>query len=77
MFHSVMVWKFVITTSSEGIIISARNAVKSRFFPANSIRAKAKAARIVTKTISAVVMTVKITVLSRYRPRSTSVKTCT
>ena len=60
-----MVWKFVMTTSSPGIIISARKSVKTRSLPRNSRREKAKAASTVTISISAVVRTVKIAVLRK------------
>ena len=63
--QEVMVAKLVITTSSLGIIIRERKSVKITFFPLNSSRAKAKAAKVMTTTISAVVMTEKITVFTR------------
>ena len=63
-----------MTTSSLGIIISARKKVKTRSLPRNSSREKAKAASTVTISISAVVMSVKITVLRKYLPNGTAVK---
>ena len=44
----VMVVKFVMTTSSLGIIIRDKNNVKIRSFPAKFNLAKAKAARVMT-----------------------------
>ena len=69
-----MVTKFVMITSSLGIIIRERNKVKAIFFPLNSNLAKAKAARVITATIMRVVITVKISVLRRYCPKGTVVK---
>ena len=37
----VIVWKFVMITSSFGIIMRARKHVKTRFFPLKSSRANA------------------------------------
>ena len=70
----VMVWKFVMTTSSLGIIISARKNVNTRSLPRNSSREKAKAASTVTTSITPVVTSVKITVLRKYLPSGTAVK---
>ncbi len=64
-FQLVMVTKFVMTTSSVGIIMSARKKLKSRFLPLKSSRAKAKAAKMITSSISAVVATVKMRVLRK------------
>ena len=61
----VMVWKFVMTTSSVGIIMSARKPVNTRFLPLNSSRAKAKAANVITTIMSAVVTSVKIRVFPK------------
>ena len=58
----VMVTKFVMMTSSFGIIISARNSAKTTFFPGKSRRAKAKAAKRITTSMMAVVARVKIRV---------------
>ena len=69
-----MVTKFVMITSSFGIIIRARNSVKTRFLPRNESLANAKAASVVTKSISAVVTAVKSRVFSRYLPRGTEIK---
>ena len=60
-----------MTTSSEGIIIRARKAAKIRSRPGNRSREKAKAARTVTKSISAVVITVKMAVFRKYPARGT------
>ena len=68
-----MVTKLVMITSSFGIIIRERNKVKARFFPRNSSLAKAKAERVITTIIMAVVADVKIRVLRRYFPRGTAV----
>ena len=73
-FQSVMVTKFVMTTSSVGIIIRARKKVKSRSFPRNCSRAKAKAASVMTKSMIAVVATVKMRVLRKYFASGTAVK---
>ena len=54
----VMVTKLVMTTSSAGIIIIERKMVNTRSLPLNCSREKAKAARIVTTSISSVVMMV-------------------
>ncbi len=70
----VMVTKFVMITSSLGIIIRDRNRTKARFFPLNSSLAKAKAASMITSSITAVVISVKIRVLARYFPKGTAVK---
>ena len=70
----VTVTKFVMTTSSVGIIIKDRNRVKARSLPGKFNRAKAKAARMVTKSIRAVVARVKITVFRKYWPRGTAEK---
>ena len=72
-----MVTKLVITTSSVGIIISARKPVNTRFFPRKFSRAKAKAASTVTKSISAVVPKVNRMVLRKYPPRGTAEKAFT
>ena len=69
-----MVTKLVITTSSAGIIIRDKKAVKARSFPGKLSLAKAKAASTVTTSIRAVVARVKTTVLTRYRPRGTARK---
>ena len=61
-----MVTKFVMTTSSVGIIIKERNRVKIRSRPGNRSREKAKAASTVTTSISPVVTTVKIRVFKKY-----------
>ena len=65
--------KFVMITSSFGIIMSDRNIVNTRFFPANFILAKAYAASVITTSIIAVVSTVKITEFRKYLPSGTSV----
>ena len=70
----VMVVKLVITTSSFGIIISARNRVNAISRPANRSLANAKAASVMTTSMSAVVPTVNQRVFSRYRPSGTVVK---
>ena len=70
----VIVVKFVITTSSLGIIIKAKNSENTRFFPGKFIRAKAYAASIVTTSMIAVVITVKISVLRKYFASGTAVK---
>lgn len=54
-----------------------RNRANRRFFPLNSSLEKAKAAGTITSIISPVVATVKISVLTKYRPRLTSVKALT
>ena len=59
------VTKFVMITSSLGIIIRERNRAKSTFRPRNFSRAKAKAASTMTTIMEAVVITVKISVFSR------------
>ena len=64
-FRFVIVTKFVMMTSSFGIIIRERKSVKVRFFPVNFRRAKANAASVMTRSIAAVVTTVKNTVLAR------------
>ena len=71
---SVMVTKFVMTTSSPGIIMRDRNRVKTRSLPGKSSRAKAKAASTVTMSITAVVARVKITVFRKYFARGTAWK---
>ena len=68
----VMVTKLVMTTSSLGIIIRARNNVNIRSLPRKFSRAKAKAASTVTASIRAVVARVKITVLAKYLARGTA-----
>ena len=73
-FISVMVTKFVIITSSLGIIISARRSVKARCLPLNSRRAKANAASTITMSIISVVATVNMSVLRRYFKSGTAVK---
>ncbi len=70
----VMVWKFVMMTSSFGIIIRARNPVNKRFLPLKLSLEKAKAASTVTTTITAVVNRVKTRVLAKYLAKGTSVK---
>ena len=72
----VIVAKFVITTSSFGIIISERSRVNTRFLPLNSRRANAKAAGITIMSMRAVVTTVKIIVLMKYLARGTAEKAC-
>ena len=72
--RSVTVTKFVMMTSSLGIIISERNKRNTRFFPRNSSRAKANAARVITTSIRAVVATVKMRVFKKYLPRGTAEK---
>ncbi len=69
-----MVTKFVITTSSLGIIIKAKNRVKAKSFPRNCKRANANAANMVTMSIIAVVTTVNTSVFSKYCARGTAVK---
>ena len=66
-----MVTKLVMTTSSVGIIIRDRKAVKIRSRPRNRSREKAKAASTVTKSIRAVVITVNTRVFRKYRPKGT------
>ena len=56
----VMVVKFVMTTSSLGIIIRDKNNVKIRSFPAKFNLANAKAARVMTTSIMAVVAAVML-----------------
>ena len=73
----VIVVKFVMTTSSFGIIIRDKNNVKIRSFPAKFNLANAKAARVMTTNIMAVVTTVKNKVFQRYLPRETVVKAST
>ena len=68
-----MVTKFVMMTSSFGIIIKDRNRAKAMFLPRNSSLAKAHAARVITISIIAVVITVKIRVFHKYLPRETVV----
>ena len=63
--RSVMVTKLVMTTSSLGIIISERNAVKSRSLPGKSRRENANAASTMTTSMSAVVTAVKMTVFMK------------
>ena len=75
--RSVTVVKLVMITSSFGIIIRDRNRVNTRFFPRNSSLAKAKADRVITASIMAVVARVKTKVFSRYFPRFTVVKAST
>ena len=70
----VTVTKLVMTTSSAGIIISARKRPKVRSRPGKSSRAKAKAASTVTTSMAPVVTTVKITVLRKYFARGTARK---
>ncbi len=70
----VMVVKLVITTSSFGIIISARNRVNTISRPANCSLAKAKAASVMTTSIRAVVPSVNRSVFNRYLPSGTVVK---
>jgi hypothetical protein len=69
-----MVTKFVITTSSFGIIIRARKKAKRRFFPLKLNLEKAKAASMITTIISAVVTNVKIRVLRKYFASGTALK---
>ena len=66
-----------MTTSSLGIIIKDRKKVKARSLPRKFSRAKAKAASTVTMSMMAVVTTVKMTVLKKYRPRGTARKAST
>ena len=73
----VMVTKFVMITSSLGIIISDRNRRNAIFLPRNSSLANAKAARVITTTMMAVVRTVNTIVFTKYRPRGTDVKAST
>ncbi len=61
----VMVTKFVMITSSLGIIIRDRNRRKAPFRPRNSSLAKAKAARVITTIMTAVVSRVKMTVFTK------------
>ena len=72
--RSVIVTKFVITTSSLGSIISARNIVKTMSLPLKFSLAKANAARVITTIMSAVVAIVNITVLRKYLASGTAVK---
>ena len=60
-------------TSSFGIIMSARKIRNTSSLPANSILANAYAARIVTTSITPVVISVKRSVFSKYLPRLTAV----
>ena len=69
----MIVTKFVITTSSFGIIIRDKNSVNAIFLPLNSRRAKAKAASIVTASMMAVVAMAKNAVFARYFARGTLV----
>ena len=69
----VIVTKFVMITSSFGIIISAKKRVKARFLPLKSRRAKANAASTITMSVMSVVASVKISVLSKYFARGTAV----
>ena len=70
----VIVTKLVMITSSFGIIISDRKTVNSRSLPRNWSLANAKAASVTTTIMTTVVMTVKTSVFSRYRPSGTVVK---
>ena len=69
----VMVTKFVMITSSLGIIISERKTANTMFFPANSRRENAKAAMMMTTSMAAVVTAVKRIVFRKYRPSGTAV----
>ena len=66
----------MIITSSFGIIIKERKAVKVKFLPLKSKRANAYAASTTTINIKAVVTTVKIKVFKKYLAKGTAVKAC-
>jgi hypothetical protein len=60
-------------TNSFGIIINARNKVNTRFLPLNCSLAKAKAAKMITNSMSPVVTTVNIIVFTKYPANGTAV----
>ena len=72
-FMFVMVTKFVMMTSSFGIIMSARNPMKRSDLPLKSSLANAYAAKTITSIMRAVVMSVKINVLRKYLASGTCV----
>ena len=67
-----MLVKFVMITSSVGIIISAKKPRNTAFLPRKLSLAKANAAGMTTTSISAVVTTVKIIVLRKYLASGTA-----
>ena len=73
-FQFVIVTKFVMTTSSAGIIMSDRKRVKTRSLPLKSSLAKAKAASTVTTTMIPVVARVNMSVFRKYFASGTAVK---
>ena len=73
----VIVTKFVMITSSFGIIIRERKRENKRSFPLKSSLAKANAESTTTTSIMPVVTTVKTIVLKKYFASGTAVNAVT
>ena len=72
-----MVTKFVMITSSFGIIINERNIANTMSFPLKSSLAKANADKMTTIIIIKVVTTVNMKVLKKYFASGTAVNAVT